>query len=121
MTREARGLRKEGIPAVRLVTVPERVGPDDPECQIHYVGCAGWLEEGKEDVLGGSFLRGGIQRKACPLLYAPFLHLPSLPLSASPRASRSSLFSTAGGGLKYYKGGGWNAPRGPAPMARAQT
>lgn len=46
MTREAPGLHREGIRAVRLLTVPERVGPDEPVCRIHEGGRAGWFEDG---------------------------------------------------------------------------
>lgn len=110
--------------AVRRLSVPARAGPGSPGmpgASGHMHGLVYGRE--KRDGFGAGFVQGRIQRKPCPLLYAPSLSLrsPSLPASASLRASRSSLFSTAGGGLKYYKGGARNAPRGPAPMARAQT
>lgn len=73
----------------------------------------------KKEVLGAGCLRGGIHRKTCPLPSTPVLclRLASFSRSASLRASSGSLFSTAGEGLKYYRGGVWNAPCGPAPMA----
>lgn len=61
MTREAPGLHREGIRAVRLLTVPERVGPDEPVCRIHEGGRAGWFEDGGDGaVLGAGFIRGGV-------------------------------------------------------------